>query len=187
MCQQVFGLLVWFLLLEKYGICFCLFFFFFNGHEEDPKRKGLCLGVNGVCMKLSHSWLHRGAVPAEHMAETQFITAGASKTSATSVNFLELAKFTCFCRIQRNKTSPAPSPSSLKSRAYSQQGASPLDTPCSARMLPGQTVHTQRVGEWHLTSASHLTAGKGPSPFCSSSLWSLKCWTETLLMSLLIS
>lgn len=34
------------------------------------------------------------------MAGTQFITAAASKTSATAVNFLVLAKYSCFCRIQ---------------------------------------------------------------------------------------
>lgn len=34
------------------------------------------------------------------MAGTQFITAAASKTSAMAVNFLVLAKYSCFCRIQ---------------------------------------------------------------------------------------
>lgn len=112
-------------------------------HEQDPKGKGLFVGVNGVCMKLSHGWLQTGTVPAEHMAGTLLVTAGASKTSATYVNFLELAKYACFCRIQVMNLALFLPPSSLKSRASSQQDASHSGIPRSARMLPGQTVWRQ--------------------------------------------
>jgi len=90
-------------------------------------------------MKLSHGWLQTGTVSAEHTAGTQLVTAGASKTSATSVNFLELAKYTCFCRIQIMKLELFLPLSSLNSRACSQQDA----FSCSAATLPGQTVQRQ--------------------------------------------
>ena len=98
-------------------------------------------------MKLSHGWLQTGTVSAEHMAGTQLVTAGASKTSATSVNFLDLAKYTCSCRIQVMNLVLFLPPSSLNSSACSQQGASSSGIPCSARMLPVRLCG-DRVGWW---------------------------------------
>lgn len=154
-------------------------------HEQDPKGKGLCMGLDGVCTKLNHSWLWTGTVPAEHTTGTQLITAGASKTLAVSVNFLELAQSTCFCRTQVMNLALFLPPSSLHSRACSQQDASPWGIPCSARMLPGQTVQRQMgLMEWQMSllprnlpqgsnstatwQSEKYTAGMGHSPGSSS-------------------
>lgn len=161
-------------------------------HQQDPKGKRLRVGVNGVCMKLSHGWLQMGTVSAEHMAGTQLVTAGASKTSVMSMNFLELAQYTCFCRIQVMNLALFLPPSSLNSRARSQQDASPLQ---AFLALPGYSLIRlcgDRV-EWQLSllhrnpqqgsnstatwQSEKYTVGKGPSA-CSSSLWSLKCWSK---------
>lgn len=145
-------------------------------------------------MKLSHAWLQTGTESAEHMARIQLVTAGASKTSATSVNLLELAKYACFCRIQVINLTLFLPPSSPNSRACSQQDISPSGIPCSTRMLPGQTVWRHSgLMEWQLSllhgnlqqgsnctatwQSDKYTAGKGHCP-CSSSLWSLKCWSK---------
>lgn len=91
---------VWFaglvFLLDKLFGCF-----FFNSSGDMNKTQKGRGSVWGL-MEFAQSWVtaDTGTVPAEHMAGTQFITAAASKTSAMAVNFLVLAKYSCFCRIQ---------------------------------------------------------------------------------------
>lgn len=142
------------------------------------------MGVDGVCMKLSHSWLQTGTVSAEHTAGTQLVTAGASKTSAMSVNFLELAQYTCFCRIQVMNLALFLPPSSLNSRACSQQDASPWGIPCSARMLPGQTADTEGAGgATDVPAAQEPAAGK--QQHCYMAIREIHCWKGTFSWQLL--
>lgn len=132
-------------------------------------------------MKLSHGWLQTGTESAEHMAETQLVTAGASKTWATSVNFLELAVYTCFCRIQVMNSGLFLPPSSPNSTACSQQDASPSGISCPARHACSPVRLCGDSGVAAVPAAKEPAAGKQWPCYMAVTVRHSSPWDTTLV------